>query len=92
MNICGKSTSPPLIKATIKFRYVGCVKTLISAGADVNSRGSDRITNLMYAVQHGNEKLIDALIKAGANVNEVNDFYTTPLIRAVMKQNKACME
>ena len=25
-------------------------------------------------------------------MNEVNDFYMTPLIRAVMEQNKACME
>ena len=92
VNICGKSTNPPLIIAIRNFRYKGCVETLISAGADVNIRGSDGISNLMYAVECGDDKLADVLVKAGANVNEVDNCYMTPLIRAVMRQNKTCIE
>ena len=83
---------PPLIIATRNFRYEGCVETLISAGADVNSRGCDGITSLMYAAERGDEKMVDVLIKAGANVNELDDVGMNPLMRAVMGKNKTCVQ
>ena len=40
-------------------KHKTCVEKSIEAGADVNSRSSDDITNLMYAVKNGDEQLVD---------------------------------
>ena len=85
-------TYPPLIIATRNFRYEGCVETLISAGADVNSRGYDGITNLMYAAERDDERMLDVLIRAGANVNDLDDVGMNPLMRAIMGKNKICVQ
>ena len=92
VNICGKSSVPPLNKAIRHFPYEGCVETLINAGADVNRRGCVDISNLMYALRFGDEKLVNVLIQAGAKVNEVDHCNRTPLLRAVMRQSQACIK
>ena len=68
------------------------MESLISAGADVNSRGCDGITNLMYAADRGDEKMVETLIKAGANVNDLDDVGMNPLMRAIVGKNKTCVQ
>jgi cytohesin len=60
------------------------VRTLISAGADVNKRPSkDDSLPLFYAVWHGHAGIVKAIMDAGANVNAEDDNGWTPLRYAI---------
>ena len=50
------------------------------------------ITNLMYAAERDDERMIDGLIRAGANVNDLDDVGMNPLMRAIMGKNKICVQ
>ena len=58
----------------------------------MNGRGCDGITNLMYGVECGDDKMVDVLIKAGANVNDLDDVGMNLLMRAIMGKNKICVQ
>src|SRR3990167_5107624 len=49
--------------------YLGVVKALIVAGADVNCQDIYRLSALMWAAVYGHLDVVKALIAAGANVN-----------------------
>ena len=49
-----------------------CVKVLIEAGANVNTRNILGKTALMYAARNGESNCVKTLLKAGADVNIVN--------------------
>lgn len=62
---------------------VHTMKILISIGANVDARDNER-TPLMYAVEKGNLKSVEALLDVGANSNaEYTDTGTTVLMAAV---------
>ena len=47
------------------------MQELISAGADVNTENSNRVTPLIIAAQEGNAKCLENLISADAEINKV---------------------
>lgn len=60
------------------------VKRLLGQGVDPNDdaqrgHGAEKWTPLHRAAAHGDEELIDALLRAGANVNAMNQRMSTPL-------------
>lgn len=56
----------------------------IAAGADVNVRGLDGTTPVMWAAYYGDIELVEALIGAGADVTKHNDFGTSALHEAAI--------
>lgn len=58
----------------------------INEGADVNEKDGEGKTPLHYAVEYGNNEIIQVLINAGANVNAKNFFEVTPLHVAVTRE------
>lgn len=49
--------------------YLDCVKHLIEAGADINSKRWDERTPLMFASAFGQSDVVEYLCRIGANVN-----------------------
>ena len=58
------------------------VKTLISAGANVDARDADGMTALMWASVNGHDDVAELLIRIGANVNLKDNFQWTALMWA----------
>jgi ankyrin repeat protein len=75
------SGDSPLTKA-VKSRDVQAVRALLKSGADVNARGGDGSTALLWAANTSNADIARALISAGAAVDVANDFGVTPLLHA----------
>ena len=75
------SGDSPLTKA-VKSRDVQAVRALLKSGADVNARGGDGSTALVWAANVSNAGIARALISAGATVDVANDFGITPLLHA----------
>jgi len=70
------------------------VKTLITAGADVNARNNNGETPLHCAVYEGSHKkeAIKILIAAGADVNMKGNDGITPLQMAIKEDNPEIAE
>jgi ankyrin repeat protein len=64
----------------------------IAAGADVNLRGPDGTTAVMYAAYHGDAELVAALIEAGADVTLANTFGTSAITEAAIAGDAAILE
>ena len=58
------------------------VKSLIKAGADINSINSDNLTTLMIASGYGRSEIVRFLVKSGMDVNGKNSTGVTALIIA----------
>ena len=58
--------------AAVKSNHLGCVKHLISAGADVNECNDIGSTPIIIGAVKGNYNCVKLLIEAGADVNHVN--------------------
>jgi ankyrin repeat protein len=56
----------------------------LAAGEDVNARGADGTTPLIWAAYHGDAELVSKLIAAGADVNARNEFGTSALAEAAI--------
>ncbi len=50
------------------FGSAGKVKSMLDAGADVNTRFEEGVTPLMCACVHGNRGMVDVLLRAGADM------------------------
>ena len=59
-----------------------CLKLLLGAGADVNTRSSHGETLLISAAQRGNIAAVDLLLRAGADVNAADCYGNTALMAA----------
>ena len=66
----------------VRNNYAEKVNSLISEGADVNTKGNNDATPLHYAVRNGHAEIANALIVAGAEVNAKENNGETPLHRA----------
>jgi ankyrin repeat protein len=64
----------------------------IAAGEDVNARGADGSTPLIWAAYHGHADLVAELIAAGAEVNARNEFGTSALAEASIAGYTAVIE
>ena len=82
-----KDAEPPLLTATFMgntLQSIEIVRTLIDAGADVNTTQSKyKETPLHYATRSGNRTISEALLKAGGNPNVQSKNGSTPLQYAV---------
>ncbi len=58
------------------------VKSLIKAGADINTINSDDLTTLMIASGYGRSEIVRFLVKSGMDVNGKNSAGVTALIIA----------
>jgi ankyrin repeat protein len=56
----------------------------LADGADVNERGADGTTAIMFAAYYGDVDLVDALIEAGADVTLQNQFGTSAITEAAI--------
>ena len=62
---------------------VATVQRLAAEGVDVNSRGDQGVTPLLWTVAQGSVEGADALMQAGANPAQADDRSRTPLYLAV---------
>lgn len=67
------------------------VQTLLSAGADVNSRNSSKETILMMLGEESTAEIVWDLINAGAKVNLKDDEGDTALMEAASEKNLAVL-
>src|SRR5437762_231505 len=58
------------------------IRTLLAAGANVNTINNDGATALMAAAHNGHSNIVGQLIDAKANVNAVNNAGVTALMAA----------
>lgn len=66
-------TSPALYEALQTKNLVSSdIENYLKQGADIDYRGTDGITPLLSAINHGKENLVVTLVKKGANL--VNDY------------------
>jgi len=86
INAKGGSGDTPLIAAEACGRKeesaAEIVRMLIDHGADVNARGKDRMTALMFAARHGHPQVIRQLLAKGADPNARGAGGETALIYA----------
>ncbi|MCP5146148.1 MAG: ankyrin repeat domain-containing protein [Gammaproteobacteria bacterium] len=68
------------------------VQQLIKAGADVNARGPDGGTALLWAAHFADADLVRALLKAGADPSVANLFGATPISEAAEVGSAAIIE
>jgi len=66
--------------------------SLLSGGADVNSRDNDTWTPLHWAAHKGHKEAVELLISKGADVNSTNKYGDTPLIEAAKGTNEELVE
>ena len=66
----------------IKGSRADYIRLLISEGADVNAKGDDGSTPLLYASEHEIWEVGPPLVKAGADVNARDTVGQTPLMYA----------
>ncbi|MCX8524718.1 ankyrin repeat domain-containing protein [Chryseobacterium formosus] len=62
---------------------VEIIKLLLKYPLDINSRGLDDVTPLMYAIMKRDITVVNILIENGADVNIPNKYGKTPLMVAV---------
>lgn len=60
------------------------VLAAIEAGEDVNARGADGATALIWAAYHGDAELVRRLLAAGADANAQNEFGASALSEAAI--------
>ena len=60
--------------------------------ADVNAKGADGATALLWAAHWNDVEMADLLIRAGADANAANDLRMTPLSRACTNRSAAMVE
>ena len=75
------SISEILIEAVL-VSDAGRVKTILAAGADVNSRNGEKASLLMLAAQTGDLAMVKVLLEAGANVNSNDERGWTALAKS----------
>ena len=68
------------------------VRALLKQRAEVNAKGHDGATALLWAAHWNDLDTASALLKAGADPNLANDLRMTPLSRACTKANAALVE
>jgi ankyrin repeat protein len=56
----------------------------LDSGSDVNARGADGSTALIWAAYNGDAELVDRLLAAGADVNAKNEFGTSAITEAAI--------
>ena len=73
--------SAELLEA-VKKGDINTARSLLTAGADANSRDSEGSTLLMLAAHAGNLAMVSALLEAGAEVNSCDEGGWTALMKA----------
>ena len=68
------------------------IRTLLTAGLDVNTAQADGTTALHWAAYNDDAETVALLVKAGANVNAVNRYGVPPLAQACINGNAAIVK
>ncbi|KAL5009293.1 hypothetical protein ScPMuIL_014874 [Solemya velum] len=79
----------PLLWAASSGHAETC-RTLVKAGADINSTDNDGLTALHCAASRGHDACIEVLKKLGADCNKPDKNHCTPLYYAITLGNKNC--
>ncbi len=69
INLVKKDGTTPLMLAAAKSDNLQLVQTLLKMGANVNDQSETGLTALSYAVNQGNEDVVDALLSEGADIH-----------------------
>ncbi|HEX5230270.1 MAG TPA: ankyrin repeat domain-containing protein, partial [Bryobacteraceae bacterium] len=75
---------PSLLDTAASGDSVQAMRLLGVKGTDVNAKGADGATAIMYAAANGDLELVRALIKAGANVKLENQLGTSAITEAAI--------
>jgi ankyrin repeat protein len=82
-----------LLYRAIDKRDISKVEQMINIGADVNYEDPAQVLiPLQYAIFHGNQAIVDLLIRKGANINTKSLHGLTALHISVSENNKAVAE
>jgi ankyrin repeat protein len=60
----------------------------LAAGRDINAPGPEAMTPLHIAADRGNVEFAKALLDSGVDIDPINVWGNTPLLVAIMKQNR----
>lgn len=86
MIAAGAQINPPAFLSPLRLiiddNHRSMLQPFLERGADVNLRGADGSTFLMYAAQHGSPEMVSALLDAGADINLRNNNDETALMIA----------
>ena len=84
--------SQPVLIKSVTLGNIQCVKMILKAGADINTRDENGNTALIKAANDGNESIVQLLLKEGAKVNIKNNIGKTALYCAVINGHTAFEE
>jgi ankyrin repeat protein len=91
LNPMSRAAEPSLLDAAEDGRSTDVLAALAD-GADVNARGEDGTTAVMWAAYYGDLDLVEALIGAGADVTLANAFGTSPITEAAIQGDPEIIE
>jgi len=84
---------PTPLSKTADMGLTACVKLLIGAGANLDSKSRKKlVTPLWQAAKKGHKKIVTLLVDAGANLDLANRHGSTPLMVAGFEGHVDCME
>ncbi len=81
--LAAAAEQPALLEAAESGEHAAALAAL-EAGGDVNARGPDGTTPLIWAAYNGDADLVQRLLKAGADANAKNEFGTFALGEAAI--------
>jgi ankyrin repeat protein len=90
-NQISRAAEPSLLDAAEDGRSADVLAALAD-GADVNARGEDGTTAIMWAAYYGDLDLVEALIGAGADVTLANAFGTSAITEAAIQGETRIIE
>ena len=83
-NFAAQAPNMPVYLAFVRGDMEG-VQRLINSGENVDAKGLNGWTALIYAARNGNIEAVKMLLKAGANPNIKDNFKWSPLHHAILK-------
>jgi ankyrin repeat protein len=82
------AAEPPLIEAA-KSQDTAMIRALLAKKPDVNARGTDGSTALLWLAHRNDAEAAELVLNAGADPNLANEYKMTPLSQACLNGNPA---
>ena len=86
------AASQPRLADAAENGDTAAVRSLLDAGADVNSAQADGTTALHWAAYHDDSDIAELLVRSGADVNAENAYGVPPLSLACTNRNTALVK
>ncbi|KAK7529920.1 ankyrin repeat-containing domain protein [Phyllosticta citribraziliensis] len=79
----GVQKGSPLLVAARNSTDIVLLKSLLDFGAEVDARGTDKLTSLIHAARNDNASFASLLLEYGADINAASTTGATPLTTAI---------